>query len=190
MFFTVGFGLLLFEYVSGSSAVRPFSVAAFLWYLLSVEVVLVPPAAILLAPSALEALQLQSRLLYFAQTLPVVSLIDRSRLTRASMLDPIRQAAFRMADVEWPETVRLILSIAPLAIVDLRSPSSIVIEELEWALDGRSKRVIVVTNDGKLPSDSRVRAVLDRSETTLFELTSPQEVQAAVHSYVEDQATR
>lgn len=123
-----------------------------------------PPAILLLATSTEDAIPFLRRARSTMGRLRCVALLDAHhvKIPHTAMLPTDNLRAFDF--VKWERTVKTLMDHLPLIILDGRSLSAVVAEELSWIL-GAPKRlgktVVVTTDDGKVNlSDSAARAAL------------------------------
>lgn len=106
---------------------------------------LVPPAAVFLGKSTPEGKRLFANVRW---ELPGRTL----SLLQSGALDVIHGPSFtRTTDSSWQATVRELMTLAPLIVVDARVTSRAVRQEVEWIVDSALRRrvVFIIGDDGR-----------------------------------------
>ena len=122
-------------------------------------IILLPPTAIVLASSSGESGRLLEAVARSFFPYRVVSLLDGSRLAPtiwANKNDNLRTILGRT----WRSTVHRLVDISPITIVDARSATPPVCEEIQYMLhpDRVGRAVFVINDDGSAPGLREVRS--------------------------------
>jgi hypothetical protein len=124
-----------------------------------------PPSVVVLGTSTNEGRRLFSKV---RRAVPGRSL----SLLQSGVLDVIEGPSFtRTSDPAWQSTVRELMQIAPMIVVDARLTSAAVRQEVEWIVDSvlRHRTVFITADDGRDVVLQELRA--SRSDVSVDDLT-------------------
>jgi hypothetical protein len=119
----------------------------------------------------------------------VASLLMPSRIGRVPMgviWQQRRLESIRTTDDRWADAVRQVLAFVPAAVVDLRTWSAIVSDELRWILEsGAASRTIALTRDD---GTTAIEPVLRKINTALASVCYETVTEETLRTAIEKQA--